>query len=69
MIRIHFLQFVTLSDPICEEKLHESFASRCFIGLTMDSKRPYGTSIMLLAIFLRKIGFFSLFPLAFRKFP
>ena len=38
MIRIHFLQLVyNLSDPMCEETLHDSFACRRFVGLTMDS--------------------------------
>lgn len=41
MIRIHFLQLVyNLSDPMCEETLHDSFACRRFVGLTMDSKCP-----------------------------
>ena len=41
MIRIHFLQLVyNLSDPRCEETLHDSFACRRFVGLTMDSKCP-----------------------------
>ena len=39
MIRSHFLQLVyNLSDPMCEETLHDSFACRRFVGLTMDSK-------------------------------
>ena len=39
MIRIHFLQLVyNVSDPMYEETLHDSFACRRFVGLTMDSK-------------------------------
>ena len=37
MIRIHFLQLVyNVSDPMYEETLHDSFACRRFVGLTMD---------------------------------
>ena len=47
MIRIHFLQLVyNLSDPMCEETLHDSFACRRFVGLTMDSKCPDETTIL-----------------------
>ena len=47
MIRIHFLQLVyILSDPMCEETLHDSFACRRFVGLTMDSKCPDETTIL-----------------------
>ena len=55
MIRIHFLQLVyNLSDPMCEETLHDFFACRCFVGVTMDSKCSGETTILRLAIFLRK---------------
>ena len=41
MLRIHFLQvFYNLSDPMCEETLHDSFACRRFVGLKM-SRRDY----------------------------
>ncbi len=47
MIRIHFLQLVyNPSDPMCEETLHDSFACRRFVGLTMDSKCPDETTIL-----------------------
>ena len=47
MIRIHFLQLVyNLSDPMCKETLHDSFACRRFVGLTMDSKCPDETTIL-----------------------
>ena len=47
MIRIHFLQLVyNLSDPMCEETLHNSLACRRFVGLTMDSKCPDETTIL-----------------------
>ncbi len=37
MIRIHFLQLVyNLSDPICEETLHDSFACRRFVGYNLS---------------------------------
>ena len=55
MIRIHFLQLVyNLSDPMCEETLHDSFACRRFVGLTMDSKCPDETRSYVSVISLRK---------------
>ena len=55
MIRIHFLQLVyNLSDPMCKETLHDSFACRRFVGLTMDSKCPDETTILRLRHLLEK---------------
>ena len=57
MIRIHFLQLVyNLSDPMCEETLHDSFACRRFVGLTMDSKCPDETTILRSRHLLEKNG-------------
>ena len=57
MIRIHFLQLVyNLSDPMCEETLHDSFACRRFVGLTMDSKCPDETTILRFRHLLEKNG-------------
>ncbi|WP_337410061.1 IS5 family transposase [Parasutterella excrementihominis] len=57
MIRIHFLQLVyNLSDPMCEETLHDSFACRRFVGLTMDSECPDETTILRFRHLLEKNG-------------
>ena len=57
MIRIHFLQLVyNLYDPMCEETLHDSFACRRFVGLTMDSKCPDETTILRFRHLLEKNG-------------
>lgn len=57
MIRIHFLQLVyNLSDPMCEETLHNSFACRRFVGLTMDSKCPDKATILRFRHLLEKNG-------------
>jgi IS5 family transposase len=57
MIRVHFLQLVyNLSDPMCEETLHDSFACRRFVGLTMDSKCPDETTILRFRHLLEKNG-------------
>ena len=57
MIRIHFLQLVyNLSDPMCEETLHDSFVCRRFVGLTMDSKCPDETTILRFRHLLEKNG-------------
>ena len=56
-MRIHFLQLVyNLSDPMCEETLHDSFASRRFVGLTMNSKCPDETTILRFRHLLEKNG-------------
>lgn len=57
MIRVHFLQLVyNLSDPMCEETLHDSFACRRFVWLTMDSKCPDKTTILRFRHLLEKNG-------------
>ena len=57
MIRVHFLQLVyNLSDPMCEETLHDSFACRRFVGLTMGSKCPDETTILRFRHLLEKNG-------------
>ena len=57
MIHIHFLQLIyNLSDPMCEETLHDSFACRRFVGLTMDSKCPDETTILRFRYLLEKNG-------------
>ena len=54
MIRIHFLQLVyNLSDPMCEETLHDSFACRRFVGLTIQNV-PMRRRSYVSAIYLRK---------------
>ena len=46
MIRIHFLQLVyNLSDPMCEETLHDSFACRRFVSVISLRKRSGQTSL------------------------
>ena len=57
MIRVHFLQLVyNLSDPMCEETLRDSFSSRRFVGLTMDSKCPDETTILRFRHLLERNG-------------
>lgn len=57
MIRVHFLQLVyNLSDPMCEETLHDSLSSRRFVGLTMDSKCPDETTILRFRHLLERNG-------------
>lgn len=57
MIRVHFLQLVyNLSDPMCEETLHDSLSCRRFVGLTMDSKCPDETTILRFRHLLEKNG-------------
>lgn len=57
MIRIHFFQLVyNLSDPMCEETPHDSFACRRLVGLRMVSKCPDETTIMRFRHLLEKNG-------------
>lgn len=47
MLRVHVLQLVyNLSDPMTEETLNDSVASRRFVGLTIDSSTPDETTIL-----------------------
>lgn len=41
---------------MCEETLHDTFASRHFVGLTMDSKCPAETTILRFRHLLEKNG-------------
>lgn len=41
---------------MCEETLHDSFACRRFVGLTMDSKCPDETTILRFRHLLKKNG-------------
>ena len=57
MLRIHFLQLVyNLSDLMCEETLHDSFACRRFVGLTMDSKCSDETTSLRFRLLFEKNG-------------
>lgn len=57
MLRIHSLQPVyNLSDLMCEETLHDFFACRRFVGLTMDSKCPDETTILRFRLLFEKNG-------------